>query len=62
VKPSSLLTLFTRDKLLTANLTAAEWLLWTYLASLDPFATGKNLRQRDRNSEEQEISKGTPLS
>ncbi len=31
------LTTDVRDQLLSANLTAAEWRIWTYLASLDPF-------------------------
>ena len=31
------LTLDVRDALLSANLTAAEWRIWTYLVSLDPF-------------------------
>ena len=31
-----ILTPETRDKLLNANLTAAEWRVWSYLVSLDP--------------------------
>jgi hypothetical protein len=32
-----ILTPEVREKLLTANLTAAEWRIWCYLVSLDPF-------------------------
>ncbi len=32
-----MLTPHVRDKLLSANLTAAQWRIWCYLVSLDPF-------------------------
>jgi hypothetical protein len=32
-----MLTSNVRDKLLSAKLTAAEWCIWCYLVSLDPF-------------------------
>jgi hypothetical protein len=36
-QPFFALTADVRDKLLETNLTAAEWRIWCYLVSLDPF-------------------------